>query len=257
MAAVPIYLGAEEVQGVCLGADEVFEAYLGEDLVYQAGPFVGLRVSPRIVLFNDNSLTVNVRVTSSESWTMTVPAWISADVLTGDTGITVVSLTATTQTAATADTITITSANYSASATVEYSMNKWMFIDSSSFDRSLPITKVRYYMKNVPAGTPSLGATEGCFSECPNKNIDGNASALVDQTEYCNPRMHKFNMVYQGGKYTNGSTAEIAINTLPLVEEGVYELTTNMTVYWAGVESLTTPVYTNGNLVEVYVDYSA
>lgn len=120
MAAVPIYLGAEEVQGVCLGADEVLEAYLGEDLVYQAGPFVGLKVKPRTVSFFPSTLTSSIKVTSSESWTMTVPAWITASVLTGDTGETVVTLTATAQVAATADTITITSANYSASATAEY-----------------------------------------------------------------------------------------------------------------------------------------
>lgn len=120
MAAVPIYLGAEEVQGVCLGADEVFEAYLGEDLVYQAGPFVGLRVSPKKISFNSDSLTASIKVKASESWTMTVPAWISADVLTGDTGETVVTLTTMAQTANTTGTVEVVSTNYSASATVNY-----------------------------------------------------------------------------------------------------------------------------------------
>lgn len=133
MAAVPIYLGAEEVQGVCLGADEVLEAYLGEDLVYQAGPFAGLRVSPKVLSFNSGSLTSSIKVKSSESWTMTVPAWISADVLTGDTGETIVSLTATAQTATTTGAVEVVSANYSASATVNYYNVEFVdYIHSSS-----------------------------------------------------------------------------------------------------------------------------
>ena len=130
----------------------------------------------------------------------------------------------------------------------------WMFI-TSGFNRSLPITKVRYYMKNVPAGTARLGATEGGFCECPNINIDGNSPASYDQEAYCYPRYHKFNMVYGGGKYTNGSTTELDITALTEVETGVYELTFDKTVYWGGVErNATTPIYSNGNLIEVCVE---
>lgn len=253
----PFYLGGDEITEIYLGDDTISEAYLGEDLVFSTGPFEGLRVSPKSISFSDNSLSASVKIKSTEQWSLTTPAWISASVSTGDTGETIVTITATTQTAATSGSIVVTSANYSASTSVDFVLNRWMYVDSSSFDRTLPITKVRFHMNNVPAGTAALGPTEGCFSEMQNVNLDGYFSGNVDQETNGYPRSHKFNMVYQGGMYTNGSTAEISINTLTQVETGVYELTTNKTVYWSGMQDTTSPVYTNGNLIEVYVDYTA
>lgn len=258
MAAIPMFLGSDEVSGMFLGVDELQEMYLGTDLVYQSGPFVGLKVSPRSVEFNTLNLTASLKIKSSEQWSLTTPAWISASVSSGDTGETVVTITATPQTAATTGTISVTSANYSASATVSFVTSRWVFIDSSNFDRSLPITKVRYYMKNVPAGTPQFSVTEGCFSEFPNMNTDGTYCGTFNQAQYGYPQSHKFNMVYGGGRYTNGTTTEYRIDTLPVVETGVYELTTITTVYWSGIEApSTSPVYINGNLVEVYVEMPA
>ena len=258
MASVPMFLGSDEVSGMFLGADELQEMYLGTDLVYQSGPFEGLKLSPKTISFNSASLTASLKIESSEQWSLTAPAWVSASVSTGDTGETVVTLTATAQTATTQDSIVVTSANYSASASVSYVMNRWVYVDSQSFDRSLPISKLRFHMNNVPAGTPQFSATEGCCSEFPNMDTDGTYSGSFDQATYGYPQSHKFNMVYAGGKYTNGNTTEISINTLPQVETGVYELTTNKIVYWSGVESgASSPIYTNGNLVEVYIDYSA
>lgn len=257
MAAIPMFLGSDEVSGMFLGADELQEMYLGTDLVYQSGPFVGLKVIPKSISFNVASLTREVKVKSSEAWTMTLPSWVSADITTGDTGETIVTLTATSQTANTSDTISVVSANYSASATVKFVLNRWAYI-SSNFDRSLPITKVRFHMNNIPAGTGQFSVTEGCFSELPNKDTDGTFCGNFDQPTYGYPQSHKFNMVYGGGRYTNGTTTEYQINTLPVVETGVYELTTTTTVYWSGVEAgATSPIYTNGDLVEVYIDYSA
>ncbi len=122
MAAIPMFLGSDEVSGMFLGADELQEMYLGTDLVYQSGPFVGLKVTPSSISFNIASLTGGVKVKSSEAWSMTLPSWISASVLTGDTGETIVSLTATTQTAATTDTISVTTANYSGSVTASFNI---------------------------------------------------------------------------------------------------------------------------------------
>lgn len=100
-----------------LGDDSISEAYLGEDLVFSTGPFEGLKVTPKSLSFNSfNASTANIKIKSSEAWSMTVPAWITASTLTGDTGETIVSLTATTQTATTTGSIVVASANYSASA---------------------------------------------------------------------------------------------------------------------------------------------
>lgn len=135
----------------------------------------------------------------------------------------------------------------------------WVYVNSSSFDRSLPITKVRFHMNNVPSGTPRLGATEGCFSELPNKNTDGTYGGNVDQESYGYPRYHKFNMVFNGGKYVNDfthvNTTEYNITSLNQVETGVYELDFGGTVYWSGVEgALSTPIYSVGTLIEVCVN---
>ena len=119
-AGQPVYLGGAEVTELYLGDHQINEAYLGDVQVFSSGPFQGLKLSPKSFSFNSGSLSAICKVKSSESWTMTVPAWLTASTLTGDTGETVVTLTTTAQTADTSGVITVTSANYSASASCEY-----------------------------------------------------------------------------------------------------------------------------------------
>lgn len=111
-----MYLGNDEILEMYLGDDSMSEAYLGEDLVFSTGPFEGLKVTPKSLSFNSYKLSASIKIKASESWSMTIPAWITASTLTGDTGDTIVSLTAATQTATTTGSIVVTSANYSASA---------------------------------------------------------------------------------------------------------------------------------------------
>lgn len=118
----PVYLGGDEVTELYLGGNAVSEAYLGEDLVFSSGPFAGLKVSPKSLYFDSSNLTASVKVKASESWTMTTPAWISASTLSGDAGETIVTLTATAQSADTTGTIEVASANYSASTTASYAL---------------------------------------------------------------------------------------------------------------------------------------
>lgn len=115
-----MYLGNDEILEIYLGEDAISEAYLGDVLVFSTGPFEGLKAIPSSISFNSGSLVKTLKVKSSESWTMTVPAWVTASTLTGDTGDTIVSLTATTQTATTIGSIVVSSANYSASASCNY-----------------------------------------------------------------------------------------------------------------------------------------
>lgn len=117
----PVYLGGNEVTELYLGETAIAEAYLGENLVYSSGPFTGLKLTPSSLSFTSGSLSKTLKVKASESWTMTVPEWITASSLTGDTGTTEIILTTTAQQAATAGTISVTSANYSASASCAYS----------------------------------------------------------------------------------------------------------------------------------------
>lgn len=113
-------LGNNEILECYVGTDAIIEGYLGTELVFSSGPFQGLKITPNRVAFTDVSLTASVKIKSSEAWTMTLPSWVSADATTGDTGETIVALTATAQTAATTDTISVTTANYSASATASF-----------------------------------------------------------------------------------------------------------------------------------------
>lgn len=116
----PVYLGGTEISELYLGNTAITEAYLGTVLVYSSGPFTGLKITPSSLSFNGSSLEKTINVKSSESWTLTLPSWLTADTLTGDTGETVVSLTATTLSTGTTDTIYATSANYSASAECKF-----------------------------------------------------------------------------------------------------------------------------------------
>lgn len=118
----PVYLGGFEITELYLDGNQINEAYLGDVLVYSSGPFVGLKAIPSSFTFYSESLAKTLKVKASESWTMTVPAWISASTLAGDAGETIVTLTATAQQADTTGTIAITSANYNASAAVNYSV---------------------------------------------------------------------------------------------------------------------------------------
>ncbi len=127
MAGQSVYLGSNEVTEIYLGDTKIEEAYLGTELVYSSGPFEGLKMSPKSFIFTQSTLSGSLKIKSSEPWTLTLPAWITADALTGDTGETIVSLTATAQSAATSGTIVAASTNYSASTTAEYTMAN--FID--------------------------------------------------------------------------------------------------------------------------------
>lgn len=114
-----IYMGEDEVVDVRMGEEKVVMICMGEDLIYSAAPLT-LEVSPATISFNDDNLTGSLTINSRESWTLTAPAWITADIESGGTGVTIVSLTATTQTATTSGSIEVVTTNYSASTEVKY-----------------------------------------------------------------------------------------------------------------------------------------
>lgn len=116
----PLYLGVDEISEIYLGDHQISEAYLGEHLVYTSGPFTGIKLTPSTLKFNPITLERTLNVKSSEAWTITTPSWISASPTSGDTGKTVVTLTASAQTAATSGTIEVVSTNYSATTQVGF-----------------------------------------------------------------------------------------------------------------------------------------
>lgn len=121
-----MYLGEDSIYEFYLGDHQINEMYLGEDLVYSSGPFVGLKATPKLLNFNSGSLTKNLKIKSSEPWSLTTPAWITASVSTGDTGETIVSLTATTQTAETSGNIVIASQSFSATVSTNFTLVKYV-----------------------------------------------------------------------------------------------------------------------------------
>lgn len=116
-------LGNDEIFECYIGSEAISEAYLGEDLVFSSGPFVGLKMSPKTMKFMDKAIntgdTFNLSIKSSEDWTLTTDAdWFTLSPTTGlGTGEkTIITLTVTSKPSAeTTNTITCTSANYSAS----------------------------------------------------------------------------------------------------------------------------------------------
>ena len=123
-------LGNDEIFECYIGSEAISEAYLGEDLVFSSGPFVGLRLSPNYMVFKSKSIntgdTFNLSVKSTEDWTLTTDAdWFTLFPTTGlGTGNKeVITLTVTSiPSAETINTITCTSANYSASTSTVLNM---------------------------------------------------------------------------------------------------------------------------------------
>lgn len=126
----PLYLGGDEITEIYLGEDSISEAYLGDVLVFSTGPFVGLRLSPKDMVFKNRSIntgdTFNLSVKSSEDWSLTTDAdWFTLSPTTGlgTSEKTIITLTVTSKPSAeTTNTITCTSANYSASTSTLFKM---------------------------------------------------------------------------------------------------------------------------------------
>ena len=128
-----MYLGEDSIYDFYLGDHQINEMYLGETLVYSSGPFAGLKLKPSSLTFTPNNEEQEIKIKSSEAWTLTAPAWITASQLTGDTGETIVSLTATTQTATTTGSVEVTTNSYSAEAEVTYTLINYLdYVHSSN-----------------------------------------------------------------------------------------------------------------------------
>lgn len=119
-----IDLGADEVETFYIGNEQVEVIYMGEEVVYQAGEFIGLKMKSNANVGTKSGSTYDLKIKSSEPWTLSVDTavtWLNFSQLTGDTGETIVTITATedNQTGDNrATTITATTANYSATCEV-------------------------------------------------------------------------------------------------------------------------------------------
>ena len=115
-----MYLGENEILECYIGDTAITEAYLGEELVFSSGPFVGLKM-PKNINFTPTKLENTIKVKASESWSFTtIPTGFTVSPTTGDSGVTLVTVTTSAYTASTTETLVATSANYIASATCNY-----------------------------------------------------------------------------------------------------------------------------------------
>lgn len=122
-----IDLGADEVETFYIGNEQVEVIYMGEEVVYQAGEFIGLKMKSDVAIQMGSGSTYDLKIKSSEPWTLSVDTavtWLEFSQLTGGTGETIVTITATedNQTGDNrATTITATTANYSATCVITQS----------------------------------------------------------------------------------------------------------------------------------------
>lgn len=156
-----IYLGDNNLLSntIYLGDNAVNTIYLGEEIIYSNGPFVGLKVKPLELLFNNASLTNEITIQSSEDWAITDDSggWLSYSTTTGTTGKTVVTVTASTTQADRTATITITTANYSATVSVSQQLiqfldyiyvdqarDRYCFIDTGIYPTTDTVATIKY-----------------------------------------------------------------------------------------------------------------
>lgn len=168
-----IFIGSENPEAFMIGSEQVDTIYLGSEIVYQSGPIVGLKMKSSVSLQKGSGEIFNLKIASSEPWTLSVDSnatWLSASTLSGPTGVTTVVLETTsendTQSARTT-VITATTANFSATCEVtqQYFVSNYLF---------------NYNAKEYDASTHSFPKTVGqSFNEDLIMNT-GVASASTD-----------------------------------------------------------------------------
>lgn len=184
-----LYLGDNQIptaNAIYLGDAGVNTIYLGEEIVYSSGPFVGLKASPNTLDFTNSNNTANMSIRSSEDWTITDDSggWLSYSTTTGSTGKTVVSVTASTTQVDRTATITVTTANYSATIDVTdkaliMPLNEVWYKTVSN--ASLPLRSGTYYIDsngNQLTYTESFDSVSGLWKMTFNGNVYGNNGAL-------------------------------------------------------------------------------
>ena len=255
--------GEDNINLAADGSTYINKAYVGGALsLVRFSEYPKISVSDTAVTFNSSISSVTISVVSNANWTAsTESTWlsISSGVSSGNGSFVINVVEAPSQQAPTG-TISVVCKNSDATTSVTISVTydfiRWVYVTSPSFDRTFQITKVRFHMNNVPSSS-DYNATEGDFVESPSINTDGLVPYQIDQQTYAYPHYHKFNLLYNSGRYTNDfshtNTNEYAITSLAQVETGVYELDFGGTVYWGGMQyGSSSFVYTYGNLIEVY-----
>ena len=127
--------GDSDIDNINIGGDGVVLIYLGSKPIYANSPFVGLKIG-NAELENTSGSTASTVVKSSEPWTLTIDSaatWLSASTLSGATGKTNVTFTATEDNLSTtprSTIVTATTQSFSATCQVAQKQEGYFYITS-------------------------------------------------------------------------------------------------------------------------------
>ena len=236
----PFYLGGDEVAECYVGGDAVVEAYLGEDLVFSTGPLQGLSVTPTELKFNPVTTSASTKVKSSEHWEITsLPAWLSASTMSGDSGETIVTFENISQSADTAETITFSSATFSARVSSSFANIIYTFIEgvrssnapywdlNDCLDTGLYVTadngtriRVKYY------GTGVFSDRIVGFDSIECGSDDEDFRYFPDMADAADGRINGLNNLYNDDQYYDITFSNLRvfdnINNNTIADSGVY-----------------------------------
>lgn len=214
--------------------------------------FQGLTIEPSQVHFTNLITTGSVEIRSSESWTLSVPSWVSASRMSGGKGKVVVNFTANTQSDA-SGIISATSANYTASTTCDYAqvkMASYIYNSiQSSYNRSIRLDT------NIPHNSSAMTVQIEYYGN------GGNSDRIVGYQEG-DPNCTSDSRDFRIFGYNNGTFDYLTERaTLTPINEGEHNLTigdlfvydnTNETYLYQGTPIGTIP----SEGCHIYVDMS-
>ena len=156
-----LYVGDSDNIVLMLGANEVSAAYIGDLQVYPLSPFA---VSPSTLHMSNMDLTAQLRIKSPEAWTITETSggWMTLSANSGAAGVTMVTVTATENAATRNATITVTTANYTKTVSVEqmYIVYDGMYVENvSNTTGTLTILEGVNLTKNLDYSSDGLNWT--------------------------------------------------------------------------------------------------
>lgn len=223
-----LILGDNTLTTLYMGEEQINTIYLGENTVYTSGPFKGLRVSPKILSFNKNTLSNTFSITSTEDWTINSDLdWITFSSTSGTGDGVKVKITATTteQSEKKEGSFTVTTANFSATVNVKYNRDfyievaeeKSFAVTDLSFNSDFDRVEVDYLYKPAYA-RPTKGAYNQILSA-------GNTSFREGYTS----QSDAFYFVFNDNDYYKYNSPSIEKNK-PFILKNVIFSSTSLTV---------------------------
>lgn len=199
-----LFLGEEGITDLHIGDALVSSIYLGNQQVFSDGPFEGLIVSPKKLLFGMSVSQKTLKIKSSEPWTISTDAdWLSFSQMSGDSGETTITVTSTAEEDS-ETTINVSSSSYS--KTVQASFITIQYVTDIYYPNSA--TK-------VPITTPILSTTN-LVTEFNGTNLIKTGDDIVASTMSDDNHDYRFfyftNSVYFDLDYLRMQTANLGIS---------------------------------------------